>query len=165
MIRYLMMGLLDLEKVISLTGFKSQVLHNLNIIRLISVKYFWEEKESHKQQQFLLTWRRRSPVRRRSRWQTRPPAGWRRPPSRWSLCSERGRLDHRSPSRDAGRCLRPLRWKEITCHNSFWRSDVVWDDTEQKGSSPESQTVAMSPVVSLADTAVTGLLWPVRLWT
>lgn len=28
-IRYLMMGLLDLEKVISLTGFKSQVLHNL----------------------------------------------------------------------------------------------------------------------------------------
>lgn len=25
-----MMGLLDLEKVISLTGFKSQVLHNLN---------------------------------------------------------------------------------------------------------------------------------------
>lgn len=40
MIRYLMMGLLDLEKVISLTGFKSQVLHNLNMIRLISVKYF-----------------------------------------------------------------------------------------------------------------------------
>lgn len=30
---------------------------------------------------------------------------------------------------------------------------------------PESQTVAISPVVSLADTAFTGLLWPVRLWT
>lgn len=30
-IKYLMMGLLDLEKVISLTGFKSQVLHNLDI--------------------------------------------------------------------------------------------------------------------------------------
>lgn len=29
--RYLMMGLLDLEKVISLTGFRSQVLHNLNM--------------------------------------------------------------------------------------------------------------------------------------
>ena len=29
---YLMMGLLDLEKVISLTGFKSQVLHNLNTV-------------------------------------------------------------------------------------------------------------------------------------
>lgn len=28
--RYLMMGLLDLEKVISLTGFKSHVLHNLD---------------------------------------------------------------------------------------------------------------------------------------
>lgn len=36
---------------------------------------------------------------------------------------------------------------------------------ETERSSPESQTVAMSPVVSLADTAVTGLLWPVRLWT
>lgn len=33
LIRYLMMGLLDLEKVISLTGFKSQVLHNLNIFQ------------------------------------------------------------------------------------------------------------------------------------
>lgn len=31
LVRYLMMGLLDLEKVISLTGFKSQVLHNLEI--------------------------------------------------------------------------------------------------------------------------------------
>lgn len=33
LIRYLMMGLLDLEKVISLTGFKSQVLHNLKIFQ------------------------------------------------------------------------------------------------------------------------------------
>lgn len=30
---------------------------------------------------------------------------------------------------------------------------------------PESQTVAISPVVSLAETAVTGLLCPARLWT
>ncbi len=33
LVRYLMMGLLDLEKVISLTGFKSQVLHNLSIFQ------------------------------------------------------------------------------------------------------------------------------------
>lgn len=29
-----MMGLLDLEKVISLTGFKSHVLHSLNILQI-----------------------------------------------------------------------------------------------------------------------------------
>lgn len=46
---------------------------------------------------------------------------------------------------------------------------TVYITTQRRGrsprGSPESQTVAMSPDVSLADTAVTGLLCPARLWT
>lgn len=38
------------------------------------------------------------------------------------------------------------------------RSQTKNDFGEESDASPESQTVAMSPVVSLADTAVTGLL-------
>lgn len=55
-----------------------------------------------------ITWQHRSPGLQLWHWQTLPQAGWKRPQSRWSLCSEHDQSGRRSPSTDAGHCRRQL---------------------------------------------------------
>lgn len=106
----LTMGLFDLGNVISRTGFRSHVLHNLTIpfssppaITLMDTPSGWFEKATEQMISLQWTCPTRSPFTVQSLRSLPPPA--------------------------------------------------------------ESHTVAMSPVVSLAETAVTGLLCPARLCT
>lgn len=106
----LMMGLFDLGNVISLTGFKSHVLHNLTMpfsnppaMTLMDTPSGWLEKATEQMISLQWTCPTRSPFTVQSLRSLPPPA--------------------------------------------------------------ESHTVAMSPDVSLAETAVTGLLCPAKLCT
>lgn len=165
-----MMGLLDLEKVISLTGFKSQVLHNLN------------HRQHKKKNSVKLCFRRAKTIIGLSLCSpddaVLQPAGDHVDRHALRLVGEGHRADDLSAVHVSDQIAVDRPQAQVTA-STHWDtkgpSSIKLRTKKQKThfhrrrrqseASPESQTVAMSPVVSLADTAVTGLLWPVRLCT
>lgn len=168
-----MMGLLDLEKVISLTGFKSHVLHNLD-----------DHPQGKKKGNVIMSSQSKGQEVKQFGGHAHLTTPFSRPPAITLTDTPSGWLEKATEQMISRQCTWPIR-SPLTVHSrrslppptttqrdnrqshrgaklSSKNEDHIGEESDV---SPESQTVAMSPVVSLADTAVTGLLWPVRLCT